>query len=169
MYIIKHEVAVYHQCKALYIIITEFLYTLKRDDMQKRAKKSLFLMICTQTSCMMICQTCGLDKKRTKLLLRSFLVGRDGFEPSKSVTTDLQSAPFGHSGTSPYGAGDWNRTHNLLITSQLLCLVELRQHINFLLWCLGAESNHRHGDFQSPALPTELPRHNKLHILTFIA
>ena len=24
--------------------------------------------------------------------------------------------------------------------------------------CLGAESNHRHGDFQSPALPTELPR-----------
>ena len=30
------------------------------------------------------------------------LVERDGFEPSKSVTTDLQSAPFGHSGTSPY-------------------------------------------------------------------
>ena len=26
------------------------------------------------------------------------------------------------------------------------------------IWCLGAESNHRHGDFQSPALPTELPR-----------
>ena len=28
-----------------------------------------------------------------------------------------------------------------------------------ITWCLGAESNHRHGDFQSPALPTELPRH----------
>ncbi len=26
-------------------------------------------------------------------------------------------------------------------------------------WCLGTESNRRHGDFQSPALPTELPRH----------
>jgi hypothetical protein len=26
-------------------------------------------------------------------------------------------------------------------------------------WCLGAESNHRHHDFQSCALPTELPRH----------
>ena len=26
-------------------------------------------------------------------------------------------------------------------------------------WCRGAESNRRHGDFQSPALPTELPRH----------
>ena len=25
-------------------------------------------------------------------------------------------------------------------------------------WCRGTESNCRHGDFQSPALPTELPR-----------
>ena len=24
-------------------------------------------------------------------------------------------------------------------------------------WCSGTESNRRHGDFQSPALPTELP------------
>jgi hypothetical protein len=24
-------------------------------------------------------------------------------------------------------------------------------------WCAGTESNRRHGDFQSPALPTELP------------
>ena len=30
------------------------------------------------------------------------LVEEDGFEPSKSSTTDLQSAPFGHSGTPPY-------------------------------------------------------------------
>ena len=28
------------------------------------------------------------------------------------------------------------------------------------LWCLGAELNHRHVDFQSTALPTELPRHS---------
>ena len=26
-------------------------------------------------------------------------------------------------------------------------------------WCLEAESNHRHEDFQSSALPTELSRH----------
>src|SRR5690242_19025426 len=26
-------------------------------------------------------------------------------------------------------------------------------------WCPGAESNHRHCDFQSHALPTELPGH----------
>ena len=28
-------------------------------------------------------------------------------------------------------------------------------------WCLGADSNHRHADFQSAALPTELPRPNR--------
>ena len=30
------------------------------------------------------------------------LVGGGGFEPPKSLTTDLQSAPFGHSGNLPY-------------------------------------------------------------------
>ena len=51
------------------------------------------------------------------------LVGRGGFEPPKSVTADLQSAPFSHSGIFPYiyGAGERNRTINLLITNQLLC------------------------------------------------
>ena len=39
MYIIRHEVAEYHQCGALYIIITELFCTPKRDDMQKRAKE----------------------------------------------------------------------------------------------------------------------------------
>ena len=56
-----------------------------------------------------------------KHCLRSaFLVGDGGFEPPKSVTTDLQSAPFGRSGNLP-GAGDRSRTNNLLITNQLLC------------------------------------------------
>ena len=49
------------------------------------------------------------------------LVGESGFEPLKQDATDLQSAPFGHSGTLPYGAGERNRTINLLITNQLLC------------------------------------------------
>ena len=54
------------------------------------------------------------------------LVEGDGFEPSKSSTTDLQSAPFGHSGTPPQsikiknGADYGTRTRNLLITNQLL-------------------------------------------------
>ena len=51
-----------------------------------------------------------------------FLVEEGGFEPPKSTTTDLQSAPFGHSGTPPYeiGAGGRIRTPDLLITNQLL-------------------------------------------------
>ena len=33
------------------------------------------------------------------------LVGEGGFGPPKSETTDLQSAPFGHSGIPPYSVG----------------------------------------------------------------
>ncbi len=76
--------------------------------------------------------------KKSQTQQRSgFLVGEGGFEPPKSVTTDLQSAPFGHSGTLPYsiaarrkriaslrstliGAGERIRTPDLLITNQLL-------------------------------------------------
>ena len=57
-------------------------------------------------------------------------MGEGGFEPPKSLTTDLQSAPFGHSGTLPhikptvtvglFGAGGRTRTPDLLITNQLL-------------------------------------------------
>ena len=50
----------------------------------------------------------------------------EGFEPSKASPADLQSVPFGHSGTHPYGivllrADERTRTVNLLITNQLLC------------------------------------------------
>ena len=50
------------------------------------------------------------------------LVEEGGFEPPKRNATDLQSAPFGHSGTPPYfiGAGGRIRTPDLLITNQLL-------------------------------------------------
>ena len=55
-------------------------------------------------------------------LILYLLVEDGGFEPPKAMLTDLQSAPFGRSGNPPYfyGAGDRNRTYNLLITSQLL-------------------------------------------------
>ena len=56
------------------------------------------------------------------------------------------------------GAGDGTRTRNLLITNQLLCqLSYTSKHCNGI-WCLRVESNHRHRDFQSLALPAELPR-----------
>ena len=48
-----------------------------------------------------------------------------GFEPPKAQLTDLQSAPFGHSGLPPkyyfFKADNRTRTDNLLITNQLLC------------------------------------------------
>ena len=37
----------------------------------------------------------------TELLPQKSSVGGDGFEPPKSKTADLQSAPFGHSGIRP--------------------------------------------------------------------
>ncbi len=59
-------------------------------------------------------------------------MGGGGFEPPKHYAADLQSVPFGHSGTPPYllapavrcglagGAGRRTRTPDLLITNQLL-------------------------------------------------
>jgi hypothetical protein len=75
-------------------------------------------------------------KRLVTFITRRFaLVGEGGFEPPKSVTTDLQSAPFGRSGIPPYiqlfnsisspasgegRAGGRIRTPDLLITNQLL-------------------------------------------------
>ena len=41
-------------------------------------------------------------KKTSSNELVFFVVGEDGFEPSKRNAADLQSVPFGHSGTPPY-------------------------------------------------------------------
>ncbi len=88
-------------------------------------------------------------------------MGRGGFEPPKELPADLQSAPFGHSGTYPYiiklieNIWSWLSESNQQPADYKSAAlpVELSQH-----WCLGADLNHRHGDFQSPALPAELPR-----------
>ena len=40
-------------------------------------------------------------EKRLTVSCKTFLVGEDGFEPSKLEATDLQSAPFGRSGILP--------------------------------------------------------------------
>ena len=54
--------------------------------MQKRSRESLFLMICTQTSCVMICHYSVMDKKMTAILYKNYshflvrttgLVGRE--------------------------------------------------------------------------------------------
>ncbi len=42
-----------------------------------------------------------INEKRLHSQNAVFLVGEGGFEPPKLEATDLQSAPFGHSGTLP--------------------------------------------------------------------
>ena len=53
-----------------------------------------------------------------------------------------------------FGAGDEARTRYLDLGK-----VALYQMSYARKWCLRPESNWRHADFQSAALPTELPRH----------
>ena len=67
------------------------------------------------------------NKKNELTFINSFLVGEGGFEPPKSLTTDLQSAPFGHSGIPPseivclsVELVDGFEPPDLLITNQLL-------------------------------------------------
>ena len=43
-----------------------------------------------------------MQKDLTALQSGLLLVGEGGFEPPKALLTDLQSAPFGHSGIPPY-------------------------------------------------------------------
>ena len=40
--------------------------------------------------------------RRERYIVRDDVVGAGGFEPPKLKATDLQSAPFGHSGNFPY-------------------------------------------------------------------
>ena len=65
---------------------------------------------------------------------RFLLVGRGGFEPPKSKTSDLQSDPFGRSGICPYF------------------------FVLFLLWSRWLDSNPQPADYKSAALPIELHR-----------
>ena len=51
------------------------------------------------------------------------------------------------------GAGNGARTRHLRLGKAALYQMSYSRK-----WCLRVELNHRHGDFQSPALPTELPR-----------
>ena len=44
----------------------------------------------------------GKEYKKAATKVTAFMVEEGGFEPPKRNATDLQSAPFGHSGTLPY-------------------------------------------------------------------
>ena len=74
------------------------------------------------------------------------MVEGGGFEPPKALPTDLQSVPFSHSGTPPYG-------HFLRKYPP--------QHINntlliTFLWSWRWDLNPQPADYKSAALPIEL-------------
>ena len=56
------------------------------------------------------------------------LVGAGGFEPPKSKTTDLQSAPFGHSGTLPYLVIRWSWWTDATFFQKFAVLSASRSH-----------------------------------------
>ena len=67
--------------------------------------------------------------------------------------------PLGY-GTGETGAGDEARTRYLHLGKVALYQMSYtRITAKAGMWCLRSESNQRHGDFQSPALPTELSEH----------
>ena len=69
---------------------------------------------------------------------------------------------FGATIAAPFGAADEARTRYLHLGKVALYQMSygriLETLLGFLDWCLRSESNQWHGDFQSPALPTELQR-----------
>ena len=96
------------------------------------------------------------------------MVGKTGFEPATPWSQTKCSTKLSHFPIiiKKYGALDRNRTHSLLVRSQTLYPIELR--VRFIKWWLRVESNHRHRDFQSLALPTELQSQIKMAVSTGI-
>ena len=84
-----------------------------------------------------------------------FELGNEGFADPCLTTWLCHRMNKGHSFGCPlpFGAGDEARTRYLHLGK-----VALYQMSYARKWCLRPESNWRHADFQSAALPTELPR-----------
>ena len=90
------------------------------------------------------------------------MVVGDGFEPSKAVPADLQSAPFSHSGIPPNGAGKGGRTP--LTSLEGWCTADMPYP---QIWYRRWESNPqalRHTDLNRARLPIP-PRRQKLQTL----
>ena len=66
--------------------------------------QAVYCVKINQILCLVIIIRYTREKVKSTSLFRnlSILVGEDGFEPSKRNAADLQSVPFGHSGTPPY-------------------------------------------------------------------
>jgi hypothetical protein len=81
------------------------------------------------------------------------VVVRGGFEPPKALPADLQSAPFGHSGTSPHYFYNPKQSAHAMNRTALLAAFQPAFH---LLWSWRWDSNPQPADYKSAALPIEL-------------
>ena len=100
--------------------------------MQKRAKKSLFLTICTQTSCVLICHYSVMDKKRLQFCIKItvFFGGRGWIR-----TTESGAGRFTVCSLWPLG------NPSILFYS---------------IWSWRWDLNPQPADYKSAALPIEL-------------
>ncbi len=120
------------------------------------------------------------------LVLQPFLaklkmVEGEGFEPSKASPTDLQSVPFGHSGTPPNYTNqvspDYDQlylhqdgvffyvfTWMLILSSTLkkiAFIAQARKIIKQKKWSWRWDSNPQPADYKSAALPIELRQQSR--------
>ena len=86
------------------------------------------------------------------------MVEGDGFEPPNPKERIYSPPRLATSLPLQNGAGDRSRTHDLLITSQLLYQLSYTGILE-IIWWVRTESNRRHLELQSNALPTELLTH----------
>ena len=107
---------------------------------------------------------CNAQKKAYNSIcfIPKLMVGKTGFEPATPWSQTKCSTKLSHFPLYN-GALEGIRTPDLLVRSQTLYPTELRAqvhlfsgHIIVKKWWLQRESNQRHRDFQSLALPTEL-------------
>ena len=76
-----------------------YRYKQKRARKKREVETSLYSLALynAQRSC-----STKLSLGTLSIRIAVFVVGEGGFEPPKALLTDLQSAPFGHSGIPPY-------------------------------------------------------------------
>ena len=94
------------------------------------------------------------------------MVVGEGFEPSKSMTADLQSAPFGRSGTPPRG-------HYIIVVLQRKDYSELRSSpfgplplATFSRWCSSRTFEVDDGRFAVSSLMIAREPHHGVKLFT---
>ena len=122
-----------------------------------------------------ICRGNGdFPKEKTSQWMSFLLEVTPGFEPGNESFADSCLTTWlchrrekPHAGVVFHGAGNEARTRYLHLGKVALYQMSYARILapDWEPWCLRSESNQRHADFQSAALPTELQRHMRRNLL----